>query len=217
MTENSAAPQADVTLFLVRHATHADFGRRLTGRSEGIPLTPLGREQADAVGRFLASEELTAIHSSPRERAVETAEAIARASGIGVDIVEALDEIDFGEWTGAAFDALSGQPLWDAWNSARASSRAPAGESMTEAADRIAGHVMNLAAKCPGARIALVTHCDMIRAVVATCLGLSLDNILRFEIAPASVSRLIAGEWGTKLVSLNHVVRETPPAMRGQL
>lgn len=217
MTANIAPPQADVTLFLVRHATHADFGRRLTGRAEGVPLTALGKEQADAVGRLLASEGLTAIHSSPRERAVETAEAIARASGIGVDLVEALDEIDFGEWTGAEFEALSTQALWDDWNSARAASRTPGGESMGEAADRIAGHVMNLAANRPGARIALVTHCDMIRAMVATCLDLSLDNLLRFEIAPASVSRLVAGRWGMKLVTLNQTVSETPPISFVQL
>lgn len=216
MTENPAAPLADVTLFLVRHATHADLGRRLTGRAEGVPLTAFGRKQAGAVGHHLASEGLTEIHSSPRERAVETAKAIARASGSGVQIVEALDEIDFGEWTGVEFDALSGQPLWDAWNSARASSRVPGGESMSEAADRIAGHVRNLAATRPGGRIALVTHCDMIRALVATCLGLSLDNLLRFEIAPASVSRLVAGPWGSKLVTLNQTLSETPPAVSAE-
>ena len=210
MTANHA-PQADVTLFLVRHATHADYGRRLTGRAEGVPLTALGRQQAKAVGRLLASEGLTEIHSSPRERAVKTAEAIARASGAKMRLVGALDEIDFGDWTGAEFDALSGQPLWDAWNAARATSRTPGGESMAEAADRIAGHVRRLGTDRPGARIALVTHCDMIRAMVATCLGLSLDNLLRFEIAPASVSKLVAGDWGAKLVTLNQTVSGTSP------
>ena len=43
----------------------------------------------------------------------------------------------------------------------------------------------------------------MIRALVARVLGLSLDNLLRFEIAPASLSRIEAGTWGARVLSLN--------------
>ena len=194
---------AEVTLLLVRHARHGDYGRRLTGRAAGVQLTAEGRRQAEALGRRLAAEGLSEVQTSPRERAVETAEAIARASGLRLLVVDALDEIDFGDWTGADFAGLDGQPAWDAWNTARATARAPGGESMAAAASRIAAHVDALAATRPGERIALVSHCDMIRGLVATCLGLSLDNILRFEVAPASVTRLAAGPWGRSLVSLN--------------
>lgn len=120
-----------------------------------------------------------------------------------MQVVEALDEIDFGDWTGAEFAALDGQPRWDAWNSRRSTARVPGGESMGEAADRITSHVDALASTRAGERIALVTHCDMIRALVARTLDLSLDNLLRFEIAPASLSRLEAGAWGARVLSLN--------------
>jgi broad specificity phosphatase PhoE len=49
----------------------------------------------------------------------------------------------------------------------------------------------------------MVTHCDIIRAVIAHVLGLSLDHILRFDIDPASISRLAVGDWGAKILSLN--------------
>ena len=49
----------------------------------------------------------------------------------------------------------------------------------------------------------MVSHCDIIRAIVATALGLSLDHIHRFEIGPASVSRLVVGSWGARVLSLN--------------
>lgn len=196
---------AEVKLLLVRHATHEDFGRRLTGRAAGVPLTDAGRREAEALGRQLASEGLTEVQASPRERAVETAEAIARASGARLAIVEALDEIDFGDWTGSAFGELGG-PVWERWNAARSQARAPGGESMAEAADRIAAHVGGLGSTHPGGRVALVTHCDMIRALVARSIGLSLDNLLTFEVAPASVSRLVTGPWGTRVVSLNETV-----------
>ncbi|MFC5565534.1 histidine phosphatase family protein [Rubellimicrobium aerolatum] len=191
----------------MRHAAHADFGRRLTGRAPGVPLTPEGERQAEALGRRLAPEGLDAIQTSPRERARATAEAVARHSGAPVTVVEALDEVDFGDWTGTAFADLDG-PAWDDWNARRATARVPGGESMGEAADRIARHVDGLAAR-GGQRIALVSHCDMIRALVARVLGLSLDNLLRFEIGPASVSRLEAGPWGARVLSLNETFGTT--------
>ena len=49
----------------------------------------------------------------------------------------------------------------------------------------------------------MVTHSDMIRAAVAHVLGLPLDNLLRFEVEPASITRIVAGDWGTKLSTLN--------------
>ncbi|TNC48479.1 histidine phosphatase family protein [Rubellimicrobium rubrum] len=207
--EASGGTAINVQLYLLRHATHADFGRRLTGRAPGVPLTPEGERQAAVLGRRLAPEALTEIQTSPRERARATAEAVARASGASVTVVDALDEIDFGDWTGAEFAALNGQPLWDDWNTRRALVRIPSGESMDEAAGRIARHVDALAASGTGGRIALVTHCDMIRALVARVLGLSFDNILRFEIGPASVSRLEAGPWGARVLSLNETTGMT--------
>ena len=195
--------ETSVRLILVRHATHVDFGRRLTGRAPGVQLSQAGRRQAAALGERLGGERLAEIHTSPRERARATADAVAEHCGAPVKVVDALDEIDFGDWTGAAFGDLDGQPLWEAWNAQRGSSRTPGGESMAEATARIAGHVAALAAERPGERIALVSHCDMIRGLVAHVLGLPLDNLLRFEIAPASVSRIEAGPWGARVISLN--------------
>ena len=193
----------NVRLYLVRHARHADFGQRLTGRADGVPLTPEGETEARALGRRLAPAGLSEIRTSPRSRAHRTAEIIAEATGAPLTVVPALDEIDFGDWTGAEFAALAGQPLWDDWNAHRAATRPPNGESMEEAALRISAHAGDLAATRGGDAIALVTHADMIRGLVAKVLGLSLDNLLRFEIEPASVSRLEAGPWGARLLSLN--------------
>ena len=168
-----------------------------------MPLTPEGEAQARAVARRLARENLHEIQTSPRERAQATAGAIAAATGTPVTTQDALDEIDFGDWTGRDFSALDGQPAWEDWNRARATARAPGGEAMADAADRIERHIQFLAATRGGQRIALVTHADMIRALVARVLGLSLDNLLRFEIGPASLSLLEAGTWGARVLSLN--------------
>lgn len=187
----------------MRHAAHGDLGLCLTGRAEGAALTPEGRAQAARLGRALRAEGLSEVRTSPRQRARETATTIAQAAGAPLSTEAALDEVDFGRWTGRSFASLEGDPAWDDWNRRRAASRPPGGEGMAEAADRVARHAESLAARRSGERIALVSHGDVIRALVARVLGLSLDNLLRFEVAPASVSRLEAGPGWARLLTLN--------------
>ena len=146
---------------------------------------------------------LDQLHSSPLQRARETADAIAGDRALMVEVVEALDELDFGDWSGCAFLELEEDSRWHRWNTRRSAEVAPNGESMSQVQDRAWRHIAQTGLANPGHTIAMVTHCDVIRAVVAKTLGLSLDDILRFEIGPASVSRLAVGSWGAKLLSLN--------------
>lgn len=198
-----ARTSTDTTILLVRHATHGHVGKILSGRSEGLSLKPAGRSEAKRVAARLAGHSLAAIHTSPRERARETAALIGEACGCQVEVACALDEINFGEWTGRSFAELEEDPRWREWNTVRSRCAAPGGESMAGAQHRALEHLRGTARRYPGATVALVTHCDIIRAVVAAILGLSLDYILHFEVNPASFSRIAAGEWGEKLVSLN--------------
>jgi broad specificity phosphatase PhoE len=188
-------------LFLVRHGAHGDLGRVLTGRGGGVPLTDIGRHQAAAVAERLAREDVHAIHTSPRERAVQTAQIIADRIGARVEIVDALDEIDFGGWSGRSFDDLAGDPEWNAWNARRGSTRPPGGETMEAAVARARDHVVTLAGA--GGGVVCVSHCDIIRGIVADALGLPFDNLLRFDIDTASLSTLVVGSWGARVIGLN--------------
>jgi broad specificity phosphatase PhoE len=194
------------TVHLVRHAAHGDLGKRLTGRAPGIPLTLEGLAQATRVARRLGGRDIAAIHSSPSRRARETATAIARLVGIGVEVAPALAEVDFGDWTGKRFDELYGDAAWERWNSRRSTACPPQGETMTAAQNRAVSHVEHLAAAHRGREVVVVSHCDVIRAVVAHYLGLPLDNLLRFDIDPASVTTLLVGSWGARLTGLNERV-----------
>lgn len=189
------------SVLLIRHAAHGDLGERLTGRGPESGLSARGREQVEHLASRLQGEELAAIYASPRLRTRQTADAIAGAADVRV--AEALDEIDFGDWTGAAFVELEGDPVWEQWNRERSVATVPRGETMSEAQERAWRFLEEAARRHSGERIALVTHCDIIRAVVARVLGLSLDGILSFDADPASVTRLAVGDWGARVVSLN--------------
>jgi broad specificity phosphatase PhoE len=191
-----------ITLLLIRHAEHLDFDQRLSGRREGVTLSARGKGQAAALARRLAGEAIDRVEASPLDRTRATAAAL----GQPVAVEPALVEIDMGEWTGRAFGSFGDDPAWRAWNEHRGTARIPGGESMAEAQARIVGHIQHTAAAFDGATVAMVSHSDMIRAAIAHALGLSLDNLLRFDIGPASVSRLVVGDWGARVLSLNERV-----------
>ena len=191
-------------LFLVRHGAHGELGRVLSGRRGGLALSADGRAQAAAAADRLAREDIRVVQTSPRERASETATIIAERLGVPLETVDALDEIDFGDWTGKGFDALEGDPAWTEWNERRGSARAPGGETMGEAVARARTHVQGLAGQ--GGGIVCVSHADIIRGLIADTLGLGFDNMLRFDVDAASISLLLVGDWGSRVVSVNERV-----------
>jgi broad specificity phosphatase PhoE len=199
----SSDSKVTAVILLIRHAAHVELGRTLSGRRRDVALSPEGLEQAEIVGDLLGVEPLAAVYSSPRERAYYTARAVAEPHGLKVEIADGVDEVDFGEWTGLSFDALEGDPAWDEWNSQRSSARPPSGESMEEACRRAVAALEEIAARHDDQTIVLVSHCDIIRGLIAYYIGLPLDNLLRFDIDPASVSRLVVGSWGARVMSMN--------------
>jgi probable phosphoglycerate mutase len=199
------------TVFLVRHAAHDRVDRVLCGRMPGVGLGEAGRRQAEALARrFAAGGGVDAVWTSPLGRARETAEPIASRLGLPVRVSDALCEIDFGAWTGRAFDALRDDPRWRRWNEARAGERPPGGESMAEAQARALGGVERARTEHPDGRVVLVSHGDVIKAVLAGVLGLSLDAHARFEIAPASISALAVWDGGGKVLSMNEAAAAPP-------
>ena len=74
---------------------------------------------------------------------------------------------------------------------------------MDEAVSRAVSALESIAADHRDQIVACVSHCDIIRGVIAHYLGLPLENMLRFDIDPASVSRLALGSWGARIMTVN--------------
>lgn len=168
-----------------------------------MPLSEAGREEVRELAGRLARGRLDAIHTSPVRRARETAVALATAQGLVPDLAPSLDEVDFGAWEGRPFAELENDPLWHRWNSARDVTCPPGGEPMAAVQARVLAHLRRVAREAAGRVVAMVSHADVIRAGVAGILGLSLARILAFDIDPASVTRIEAGGWGERIVTLN--------------
>lgn len=176
----------------------------LSGRSARSPLSPVGQAQAQwLAARFARDIPIAGIHCSPRERARETAEIIGARVGVRAQVVEALDEVDFGAWTGRSFEELEHDPEWRAWNRQRSAVRPPNGETMADATARAVGHLDGLLRRGATGTVLCISHCDIIRGVIAHHLGLGLDRLLAFDVDPGSVSTVLVGNWGARLLKLN--------------
>jgi broad specificity phosphatase PhoE len=193
--------------FLVRHAAHDNVGGYLAGRAPAIHLGADGLAQAKRLGARMAQERFDAIYASPRERTQETAAAISQAcGGMAVTTADELDEVDFGAWSGSTFDELNKLDEWQRWNSLRSMAETPTGETMIDVQGRCVRLLRRLARENAEGRMVLVTHADIIKSLVSHVLGLPIDAWPKLEISPASISTILVGPWGNKLLMLNETI-----------
>ena len=189
---------------LVRHGAHDWLGRGIAGRMPGVSLNEEGRTQARQLIERLSQRAIAAIYSSPIERAQQTAAPLAQARGLAVAIDDAFSEIDFGDWTGRTFAELEADhDRWRAWCERKSVTAAPGGEAFTAVQRRVLDGLERLRRRHPEEAVVVFSHGDIIKAAVAGVLGLSVDHIERFEIAPASVSVIEADHGRAQVKLLN--------------
>ncbi len=170
---------------------------------EGVRLGSAGLEEAQAAADRLAHEALAVVITSPLERCRQTAEVIAASHGLTPQVDSDFVELDFGDWTGLSFEQLEADPRFEPWNTRRSLNRPPNGESLGEAQMRAVRGLERLLTASPDLAVAIVSHSDVIKALAAHVLGASLDFHHRFDVDPASITTLVTGDWGAKLIRLN--------------
>lgn len=178
-------------LFLVRHGrTTANASGVLAGWKAGVLLDEVGQRQADAVAARLAPVPLAAVIASPLERTRQTAEVIAAAqSKVLRHVDDRIGECRYGQWEGRSLKALSKEPLWAAVQAHPSSVTFPGGESMLAMQHRAVHAVRDWNAQLgEHASYAMVSHGDVIKAIIADALGMHLDQFQRITVDPCSVS-----------------------------
>ena len=179
------------TFYLVRHGSNDMLPRALAGRLPGVHLNDQGRAEAERAAQRLKSKPIRHVFSSPMDRGRETAEPIGRALGLAVEISEALNEVDFGEWQGAEMPTLNCDARWKRWTKYRSGLRLPQGELMVAIQARVVSEMIRLKDLFPEDHIVLVSHGDPIRAALCHWLGIPLDFMVRLEVSPGSVSVVV--------------------------
>lgn len=191
------------TFYLIRHGANDMLGKSIAGWLPKVHLNKEGREQAERLAEYLAGHPIQRIYCSPLERAQETALPLAKKLNLQVVTATELGEVQFGDWNGETLENLDRQNRWNQWNTFRTGSRIPNGDMIIVVQARMAAFLQRLREEFPGQSIALFSHGDPIRAVLAYYLGIPLDFMLRFEVDPASVNVLSVTDHGPRVLSIN--------------
>ncbi|MEX2459064.1 MAG: MSMEG_4193 family putative phosphomutase [Actinomycetota bacterium] len=190
-------------VLLIRHATTEATGRILTGWSEGHPLDDHGHAQAEALARRMAGFRLAAVYSSPLERCAQTAEAIAAPHRLHVTMEDDLGEVRYGDWTGRPLRVLARTKLWRQLMRAPSQTRFPNGETLAEVQVRAVSAVNAIAARHAGKTVAVCSHADVIRLLLAHYSGVHVDMFQRTAVSPASLSAVVLEGATPRILRVN--------------
>jgi broad specificity phosphatase PhoE len=179
-----------VVLF-VRHAEAIWTNKKLPGRLSGIDLSTKGREQAEVLAEALSRLPISEIHSSPLERALQTAEPLAKTLGISIIEDSDLIEADCGDWAGRSFRQVARMRSYKELVGNPVLRRPPGGETIVEVQARMLRFVERVKYSPRGRLVAAFSHADPIKAVVAGLIGLPIELYRRIELGVASVSAFV--------------------------
>jgi probable phosphomutase (TIGR03848 family) len=183
------------TVLLVRHGrTTANDAGVLAGWTEGVSLDDTGQGQVRALAGRLAPVPLVAVVTSPLQRCRETTDLLVEGRDVPVHPDDRLGEVRYGEWSGQELKKLAKEPLWKVVQSHPSAMTFPGegGESLRAMAGRAVDAVRDwnsqLGSDKNEAAYAVVSHGDVIKAVLADALGMHLDQFQRLVVDPGSVS-----------------------------
>lgn len=198
-------------VILLRHAhSTANGSGILAGRTEGVHLSPLGRMQARKLSSRLGEVHLKSLRTSPLERCSETInpwlrkrEASDSNSMPPLTIDRDLAEVDYGLWSGMKLRTLSRDPLWKTVQERPSKATFPEGESLIAMQRRAMRSVEAGLSQRGKGHVLLISHGDVVKSIVASALGMHLDEFQRIVIDPASVSILDYSASKPRILLLN--------------
>jgi probable phosphoglycerate mutase len=179
------------SIIFLRHGQAKNNTERiLAGRTPGIPLTEKGVDQAQKAAEFLEHMNISAIYSSPIERAKHTAEIVGARNSIDVKIDERLIELDMGKFTGMPYDEIfssHGNVFMKFYNGELEIAHNGV-ETFDQVKKRVLGIVDHVLENHADENVVLVTHMDPIKAMLSTIVDLTPENLFELIIANASLN-----------------------------
>lgn len=188
---------------LIRHGqTVWNNSRKYQGHTD-IPLSDLGREQAQKLRDRLARKQIHAFYSSDLSRAYETAQIIAEPFGKEVKVLSQLREINFGCWEGLTYEEIMEKyrEMATAWYADPQSVCIPGGESCAQVKERAFSVLNRLAETHKDETVAIVSHGGTIRLLLIAALGWDMNCFwhLRQDNAALNILELKDGYATLKL------------------
>ena len=193
-------------IIFLRHAQAENNAKRiLAGRTEGVHLTKTGIEQAEQMAKYLKPLDISAIYSSPIERASHTAEIAAKNCSLEVVLDERLTEIDMGKFTRMNYDdmfAKYGNIFLKFYENDPVISEHKV-ETFPDVQKRVLDMVDHVLKKHNNENVILVTHMDPIKSMLANVMDLKPKTLFELIIANASFTILTEQNRKFSLSAIN--------------
>ncbi len=192
-------------LLFVRHGqTNTTVDDAFCGVTE-VPLTPMGRRQAQALAERLRHVHIDALYCSPQQRALETATPIAGVLGLEISRRDELREMDFGVWENhPPTELLKEYPqLIQGWNKGLWMGNPPGGETRQAVIARVVPCIIELLGAHMGKTLLVVSHRTTLRLLIGHMLDMALSSSRRMEVSPASLTELHVTEDQVRLIFFN--------------
>ena len=222
--------RSGAVIYLVRHAhSTANGAGVLAGRDNSVGLSELGLTQADLLAERLEALGIKQIVRSPLKRCRQTIAPLIVArkknSKSSQPIVDSrVVEMNYGSWSGKSLKTLAKKPLWSLIQSKPSTVTFPEGESFLEMSARANSAFVDYSK--PGSVTCIVSHGDVIKAILAAQLGLSVDSLQKFAVDPASISAIAVSGSSSFLLYANDTshlrvlhsksAKTTPPSNGGK-
>jgi probable phosphoglycerate mutase len=193
-------------LFIARHGeTEYNRNHLMQGRSIDAPLNETGRNQAEALFRYLNQYEIHRVGSSSLIRAIQTAEPIVKHLDLNLSSSSALDEMDFGDYEGLSYMNLADElkELQKNWENGNLNIGAPGGESPRQVFERANSCVQKLLSDQQGDTLVLVLHGRLIRILLSEWLGYGLKNMHRIQHRNGCINQLVWDGQSFEAVYIN--------------
>lgn len=199
-----------LVIFLRHGQAKNNVERILAGRTKGFPLTDLGIQQAEQIGTFLKSFNVSKIYCSPIERAEHTARIVADKVGLGCTVDERLTEIEMGSFSGMRYDTMfekhgnvflkfyQGNPIVEENGI----------ETFASVKNRVLDMVSHCSKKHDNETILLVTHMDPIKSMISTILQPKPELLYEMVIQNASLTILKNEKSSFSMVAINSMNSE---------
>ena len=185
-------------ILLIRHG-HVEgiMPERFRGRAD-LPLTSRGLAEAQAVAERIASGwRPLMLYSSPMRRCIQTGDAIAKPCGIASEVIDQLNDIDYGTWQLRSYEEIKGSDprLFAAWMATPHLVRFPDGESLQDLVGRSADVLRLVLNRHPNDTIVLVSHDSVNRALLLQLLDQPLSAYWRLAQDPCCINEIdVVGE-----------------------
>lgn len=177
-------------VYLARHG-ETDWNRekRFQGRND-IPLNNRGRKQAMALGETMSRKDVSVIYSSPKGRAVETAEIVNKELKTKLEIVPDLREISHGVYDGLTMDEINSRHCdsIEKWRIDRINIAPPEGESIRQCYDRVVPVFESLVETTGDDPIMIVSHMIVTKSILLHLMGAPLELFWRFGQGSAALN-----------------------------